>query len=823
MSYQVLARKWRPQSFQQVIGQAHVLTALENALAQNRVHHAYLFSGTRGVGKTTIARLLAKSLNCEQGVTATPCGQCVHCQAIDQGRFVDLLEIDAASRTKVDDTRELLDNVQYKPAQGRYKVYLIDEVHMLSKHSFNALLKTLEEPPEYVKFLLATTDPQKLPITVLSRCLQFHLKAILPEQIEQQLMSILQHEGNYYEQAALKVIAKAADGSMRDALSLTDQALAFGAGRIEYEPVLKMLGTIDQSHLYYLLHFIASGNSSKVFAKIAEFVQLGADFSALHHDLANLCHEIALKQLQVNANITDKTPEQLLAERLTPEEVQLFYQIALQGYKDYSYAPNGKVAFEMTVMRLLAFKPANYIELDEALLQSNTASAITESTVDSTAKTSISPADNTVVNSTQGMVSKVNHQPEVGQITQHAQAEIAEQAIIEHPQQPPQQLQPAQPVDVPSLETSAVSVHAVEQPFTQSLPEQKESLETVQAVQKTSAQEVNEAIQQPPLTESNSRNMLRSHRLKREALKKEQAAPESITEQQTQAAATIVEPTAVVEEKTVNAVKQQITKTEPQQTVSAGELATASDEGQFQQELPPLDSYQEQEYYNQPTGYHDQPEPISTQSEDTQAVSQHVAGAQSQQADVNHVYSQQTSETAEATAVGNSNTMTAQATQSKPVTDGQTTAFSQDNSELIDQVEIDIAAYVDDKINDTWFLAIKAMQLVGLEKLLAKHALMLQNENSITLKIDPVQQHLLNNQSLCDAVITKMQAYYGVNYQVLFEVCSEPQSGTPVALEKLVYQQYLDRAKLSLQQDPLVNILLQDYSAKLYENSVVPL
>ena len=368
MSYQVLARKWRPQTFQEVIGQPHVLTALENGLTQNRVHHAYLFSGTRGVGKTTIARLLAKSLNCETGVTSTPCGQCANCQAIDQGRFVDLLEIDAASRTKVDDTRELLDNVQYKPAQGRYKVYLIDEVHMLSKHSFNALLKTLEEPPEYVKFLLATTDPQKLPITVLSRCLQFHLKAILPEQIEQQLADILTQEHATFEQPALAVIAKAADGSMRDALSLTDQALAFGAGNIEYNAVLKMLGTIDQSHLYYLLHFIASGNSQKVFEKIQEFVHLGADFAALHQELASLCHQIALAQLQLNANVTNKTAVQLLAERLTPEEVQLFYQIALEGYKDYSYAPNGKVALEMTVMRLLAFKPANYIDVDEAML-----------------------------------------------------------------------------------------------------------------------------------------------------------------------------------------------------------------------------------------------------------------------------------------------------------------------------------------------------------------------------------------------------------------------------------------------------------------------
>ena len=472
MSYQVLARKWRPRNFQEVVGQQHVLTALANGLAQNRVHHAYLFSGTRGVGKTSIARILAKSLNCEKGVTATPCGKCVHCQAIDQGRFVDLLEIDAASRTKVDDTRELLDNVQYKPAQGRYKVYLIDEVHMLSKHSFNALLKTLEEPPEYVKFLLATTDPQKLPITVLSRCLQFHLKAILPEEIENQLTFILQQEQAAFEKAAIAVIAKAADGSMRDALSLTDQALAFGSGNIEYQSVLKMLGTIDNSHLYYLLHFIVSGNVEKVFQKIDEFVHLGADFAKLHQALASLCHQIALMQMHNKPSPAQKTAMQLLAERLTPEAVQLYYQIAIEGYKDYAFAPNGKIAFEMTVMRLLAFKPANYIALDETLIKSS--GVVADAAV-------IAPPAQVAVN------------PIAVEEKTAAAAPVVQNAPVVNPQ-------------------AAIEPQAEQQT---ARPEQTATVQAEPSVTLEKADSIEQL--------THSRNMLRSHRLKREQVKKSQA------------------------------------------------------------------------------------------------------------------------------------------------------------------------------------------------------------------------------------------------------------------------------------------------------------
>ncbi len=361
MSYLALARKWRPTRFNEVVGQTHVLTALENALAQNRLHHAYLFSGTRGVGKTSIGRLFAKGLNCETGITATPCGQCDTCREIDEGRFVDLLEIDAASRTKVEDTRELLDNVQYKPARGRFKVYLIDEVHMLSRHSFNALLKTLEEPPEYVKFLLATTDPQKLPVTILSRCLQFHLKPISVDDIHQQLEHILSHESVGFEQRALGMIAHAADGSMRDALSLTDQAIALGNGQVQTELVSHMLGTLDTDQALHLLEAIASKQAQTAMDAILRLAQNGVEWDGLLNQLATQLHRIAMYQAlpsTLDKAQPDAEKVELLSRSLSAEDVQLYYQIALKGRQDLPLAPSQRVGLEMVVLRMMAFRPA---------------------------------------------------------------------------------------------------------------------------------------------------------------------------------------------------------------------------------------------------------------------------------------------------------------------------------------------------------------------------------------------------------------------------------------------------------------------------------
>lgn len=361
MSYQVLARKWRPQTFADVVGQEHVLTALANGLSLGRIHHAYLFSGTRGVGKTSIARLLAKGLNCETGITATPCGVCDNCREIEQGRFVDLIEIDAASRTKVEDTRDLLDNVQYAPARGRFKVYLIDEVHMLSRHSFNALLKTLEEPPAHVKFLLATTDPQKLPVTILSRCLQFHLKALDVEQIRHQLEHILGAEQIAFEPRALQLLSRAADGSLRDALSLTDQAIASGDGRLTAESVSAMLGTLDDDQALSLIEALVAADGERVMAGVNEAAARGVEWEALLVEMQSLLHRIAMVQLSPSALGTDMAAIELrmreLARTVPPTDVQLYYQTLLIGRKELPYAPDRRMGVEMTLLRALAFHP----------------------------------------------------------------------------------------------------------------------------------------------------------------------------------------------------------------------------------------------------------------------------------------------------------------------------------------------------------------------------------------------------------------------------------------------------------------------------------
>ncbi|KIO35618.1 DNA polymerase III subunit gamma/tau [Shewanella sp. cp20] len=359
MSYQVLARKWRPATFEQVVGQSHVLHALTNALSQNRLHHAYLFTGTRGVGKTSLARLFAKGLNCEQGVTASPCGQCASCVEIAQGRFVDLIEVDAASRTKVDDTRELLDNVQYRPTRGRFKVYLIDEVHMLSRSSFNALLKTLEEPPEHVKFLLATTDPQRLPVTVLSRCLQFNLKSLTLDEICVQLGHILAREQVGYDDGAVKLLAKAANGSMRDALSLTDQAIAFGAGQVRLDQVQTMLGTIDEHHVIVLLKALCDGDVDKLLTVTGEVLSFGADPHEVLRSLLELLHQITLTQFAPSAAQLSQYAEQIkaFAKQLRSEQVQLYYQLLLNGRQDLPHAPDPKSGLEMALLRAVAFVP----------------------------------------------------------------------------------------------------------------------------------------------------------------------------------------------------------------------------------------------------------------------------------------------------------------------------------------------------------------------------------------------------------------------------------------------------------------------------------
>jgi len=359
MSYQVLARKWRPRKFAELVGQEHVVRALTNALDSGRMHHAYLFTGTRGVGKTTIARIFAKSLNCERGESADPCGECSVCTAVDAGRFVDLLEIDAASNTGVDDVREVIENAQYAPSRGRFKVYLVDEVHMLSKPAFNALLKTLEEPPPHVKFLLATTDPQKLPVTVLSRCLKFNLKRLLPEQISGQMRHILAAEGIEYEDEAIGELAHGADGSLRDGLSLLDQAIAYGGGAVRADDVRAMLGSVERGQVLGVIEALAAGDGGALMGEADRIASYSPDFAGVLDDLATVLHRIQLIQLvpgyreeEGDAGLAD------IANRLAPEDVQLYYQIATTSRRELPLAPDARIGFEMALLRMFAFRPA---------------------------------------------------------------------------------------------------------------------------------------------------------------------------------------------------------------------------------------------------------------------------------------------------------------------------------------------------------------------------------------------------------------------------------------------------------------------------------
>jgi DNA polymerase-3 subunit gamma/tau len=369
MSYQVLARKWRPKFFKELVGQEAVVRALVNGLDNDRVHHAFLFTGTRGVGKTTLARILAKCLNCETGVTSTPCGECGSCVDIDDGRFVDMLEIDAASRTGVEDMRELLEGVQFMPTRGRFKVYVIDEVHMLSGSSFNALLKSLEEPPPHVKFVLATTDPNKIPVTILSRCLRFNLRRLLPAQISDYLEKILASESIEAEAAAVQRIARAADGSMRDGLSLLDQAIAYGGGKLVDEDVAQMMGSVDHAHVAALIRSVARGEADQLLEIVAELFAQARNLESVLSELAEALHRVCLVQLAPGYEDPERSDWESvvqLAEVLTPEDAQLFYQIAIQGGRDLGIAPDPRTGLEMTLLRMLAFRPAGVPVISKA-------------------------------------------------------------------------------------------------------------------------------------------------------------------------------------------------------------------------------------------------------------------------------------------------------------------------------------------------------------------------------------------------------------------------------------------------------------------------
>lgn len=444
MSYQVLARKWRPRSFREMVGQTHVLKALINALDSQRLHHAYLFTGTRGVGKTTIARIIAKCLNCETGISSTPCGTCSVCREIDEGRFVDLIEVDAASRTKVEDTRELLDNVQYSPSRGRFKVYLIDEVHMLSTSSFNALLKTLEEPPPHVKFLLATTDPQKLPVTVLSRCLQFSLKNMPPERVVEHLTHVLTAENVPFEDDALWLLGRAADGSMRDAMSLTDQAIAFGEGKVLAADVRAMLGTLDHGQVYGVLHALIEGDARALIEAVRHLAEQGPDWNGVLSEMLNVLHRVAIAQAlpdAVDNGQGDRERVLQLAQALPAEDVQFYYQMGLIGRRDLPLAPDPRGGFEMVLLRMLAFRPAGADDAPKVTLKPL---GISQATADSQQ----SPVAGTAMPAT------VVSAPAVPAV----QAPVAAAAIAPSPPAAVASPEPAEPEPAPMLEVPVAPV-----------------------------------------------------------------------------------------------------------------------------------------------------------------------------------------------------------------------------------------------------------------------------------------------------------------------------------------------------------------------------
>ncbi|MCQ4264424.1 DNA polymerase III subunit gamma/tau [Stutzerimonas stutzeri] len=465
MSYQVLARKWRPRSFREMVGQTHVLKALINALDNQRLHHAYLFTGTRGVGKTTIARIIAKCLNCETGVSSTPCGECSVCREIDEGRFVDLIEVDAASRTKVEDTRELLDNVQYAPSRGRYKVYLIDEVHMLSSHSFNALLKTLEEPPPHVKFLLATTDPQKLPVTILSRCLQFSLKNMPPERVVEHLTHVLSVENVPFEDDALWLLGRAADGSMRDAMSLTDQAIAFGEGKVLAADVRAMLGTLDHGQVYGVLQALLEGDARALLEAVRHLAEQGPDWAGVLAEILNVLHRVAIAQAlpeAVDNGQGDRDRVLALAQALPAEDVQFYYQMGLIGRRDLPLAPDPRSGFEMVLLRMLAFRPAGSHDAPRTPLKTL---GISPATADSkpaavadTTSTSVSPRPAPVAS-----VAAAAPAPVLPAVSEGAAPSMREpSAVPQVTMQPTEAPQVAPVVDVPWNEPPDVPPIAVE-------------------------------------------------------------------------------------------------------------------------------------------------------------------------------------------------------------------------------------------------------------------------------------------------------------------------------------------------------------------------
>ncbi|TND59093.1 DNA polymerase III subunit gamma/tau [Aeromonas dhakensis] len=846
MSYQVLARKWRPHTFEQVVGQHHVLTALTNALDQGRLHHAYLLSGTRGVGKTTIARILAKSLNCEQGISSHPCGVCDTCREIDQGNFVDLLEIDAASRTKVEDTRELLDNVQYRPARGRFKVYLIDEVHMLSRHSFNALLKTLEEPPPYVKFLLATTDPQKLPITILSRCLQFHLKSLDQTQIAKQLEWVLDQEGQPFEPRALLALAKAADGSMRDALSLTDQALAHGNGSVRTDSVLAMLGTLDHRHLHQLLEAVLRQDAPATMAKITEIATLGPDFDQLHAELEGLLHRIAMAQLlpaTVQEQGADADALLQLAQAMSPEEVQLCYQIVLGGRKNLPWAPDGRTALEMTCLRMLAFSPrrevlhpASLTALPPALGGLPTAGA-----------RSPAPA--------LGKPEGVEPPPATGMMLQapsadaaNSPAPVTSSAPAEHQgtqeagqaaQPHPQLADMAEPEGGAELDPlfaeQAELLREAEQMGYEAAPEpiaptaQPAAAEPASSVQSSAPTNMTDEVADSgegsvSSTVASMQSLLGKRNLLRSRLRGEPSgngAP---------ARATPVKPMAAVKPAPV-APAAAMPPSAPHSPSAPRVQAAAQTAQSGYDELPPVDAYEEsgsdyEEYLNQ--GFNDAFASAPLPERTTQVMQP--APAARPQADDLPPWDLDGSASRQTVAAPSAPATVAtppEETISEPAASVmETIDWNELESDNQPQGSEEAARLIPSSLlancGDHWAELIARTGVGGRLRQLAINSVMEQQGDKVLLTLKPEQRHLVSDRARAD-LAEIIGPELGLAVQVNVTLGVVPERETPLEIEHRLYLGVREQVTRDLEQDPNVQFLQQRFGAMLHHDSIEPL
>ena len=812
MAYQVLARKWRPGRFAELVGQEHVVAAITNALDNDRLHHAYLFTGTRGVGKTTIARIFSKSLNCEQGQSANPCGQCSTCTEIEQGNYVDLLEIDAASRTKVEDTRELLDNVQYRPTRGRYKVYLIDEVHMLSKHSFNALLKTLEEPPPHVKFLLATTDPQKLPITILSRCLQFNLKALSREQIGRQLQHILQQEHIAFEDSALGLLAKAAQGSMRDALSLTDQAIAQGNNQVSGAIVTDMLGLMDRQQLLKILFAIAKKDAAEVLNQAAEIDVLAPDYSIVLAELASLLHQMALTQWVPEAcKLETNTAKAIyqLARHFAPEQVQLLYQIALQGRKDMPFANDARSAFEMTLLRMMTFAPVEPVGERETVIQQAPAAPVPDAGSQIVSAPVAPDADASVhQESASSLPTPVEETTETaeqpGQPDESQQlASQAEQLMDEahdYRQQSEALRQPSSEpphYDEPPLDDEAY------QQFDNPPDDELPPPEDYQPAYPMDAQPQSEPVQQePPGSVSSTAAMLAlRQRLKQQAAEDKADAAKKPATSNREFKPSLAAKAAQSDEQapqTESASTPQATQSEDVQVNNA---ALTNDEPlahhDAETDTPPPWVLENSQDMAEEQG------PVSVPSDESEPQNQ-TADNGYDDAAASGDHQPEPQSTPASTVAYDPN----QAANVSFDTYSNLPAYLENGDKLLAASQI-----------DKWSALIEAMPIAGLLKQVALHSLFERKEDQVLLRLDPAQQHLVN-ETTASQLSTAMSEVLQSPVTVQLEFAEVVD--TPFQIQQQINTMRQRHARQVIQSDEVICSVVGAFNAEVLEDSIQP-